>query len=68
MQSDRARQVEEVVLHGLMRPGEAAQKGAIFSCDINNEREADREEVLGKPSALALKHMWTEGGVGRGTG
>lgn len=45
----RAVEVVEVVLHCWVRPGEARQSGTVFSCDVKNEWEAGREEVLGKP-------------------
>lgn len=46
-------QVAEVVLRCLMSPGEAPQKGTVFSCDLKNEWEADSEEG-GSGKALSL--------------
>lgn len=64
---DRAMQVEGAVLHSLIRAGEASQKGSL-GCDIKNDQEVDREEVLGKPETLPSKHTSREGSSGRGTG
>lgn len=37
------------VLHGMIRPGRAPQKGRVFGYDVKSEWKARREEVAGEP-------------------